>query len=151
MIENLQPGAHLTTPRTGYEHHGLYVGGGRVLHYGGYSRPGRSAPVEEVTLAEFTRGRGFTVRSAESTQFSGQQAVARARSRLGEDRYSLLTNNCEHFVTWSRTGSARSRQVEIWQDRLALARAAIARVIGRAVPDGFRRPVAFSRNEAICP
>ncbi|MET0507745.1 MAG: lecithin retinol acyltransferase family protein [Burkholderiaceae bacterium] len=149
MIESLQPGAHLTTPRAGYEHHGLYAGGGRVLHYGGYSRPGRGAPVEEVTLAEFTRGRGFTVCSGESARFSGPQAVARARSRLGENRYSLLTNNCEHFVTWSRTGIARSRQVEIWQDRLALARAAMARALGWAMPDGSRRPVAFTRNGAV--
>ena len=39
-------------------------------------------------------------------------AVERARSRLGEDRYRLWSNNCEHFVHWCLTGSARSRQVE---------------------------------------
>ena len=31
--------------------------------------------------------------------FSGAQAIARARNRLG-DGYSMLRNNCEHFVTW---------------------------------------------------
>jgi hypothetical protein len=25
----------------------------------------------------------------------------RARSRLGESRYRLLTNNCEHFCSWA--------------------------------------------------
>ena len=27
--------AHLVTPRTLYSHHGIYVGGGRVIHYSG--------------------------------------------------------------------------------------------------------------------
>src|ERR1700693_2534039 len=30
-----QPGTHLVTPRHGYHHHGIYVGEGRVMHYGG--------------------------------------------------------------------------------------------------------------------
>jgi hypothetical protein len=38
--------------------------------------------------------------------------VSRARSRLGENRYRLLTNNCEHFSEWSRFGTSRSPQVE---------------------------------------
>ncbi|MGG1947245.1 lecithin retinol acyltransferase family protein [Trinickia sp. NRRL B-1857] len=37
--------------------------------------------------------------------------VARAQSRLGEDRYRILTNNCEHFCTWCVQGFARSEQV----------------------------------------
>ncbi len=43
--------------------------------------------------------------------FSGAQAIARARTRLG-DGYSMLRNNCEHFVTWARTGKAESQQVK---------------------------------------
>ncbi|MCG9053036.1 lecithin retinol acyltransferase family protein [Laribacter hongkongensis] len=29
----MQRGDHLVTARTGYEHHGLYLGQGRVIHY----------------------------------------------------------------------------------------------------------------------
>ena len=39
------------------------------------------------------------------------EAVARALSRVGEHRYSLLGNNCEHFASWCATGAAVSRQV----------------------------------------
>jgi hypothetical protein len=51
------------------------------------------------------------------------EAVARARSRLGENHYHLLTNNCEHFCTWCLLGQARSEQVEtcLRHPRLALA------------------------------
>ncbi len=148
MIESLQPGAHLTSPRAGYVHHGLYAGNGRVLQYGGYSRLGRRAPVEEVTLAQFAGGREVSVKAGEPACFSGPEIVARARSRLAEDRYHLLTNNCEHFVTWCRTGTARSRQVEGWQDRLSAARGALTWVVGWAIPDGPRRLPAFRRNQA---
>ena len=43
--------------------------------------------------------------------FSGAQAIARARNRLG-DGYSMLRNNCEHFVTWARIGKGESQQVK---------------------------------------
>lgn len=32
--------------------------------------------------------------------------MLRALSRLGEEKYHLITNNCEHFVRWCRSGSA---------------------------------------------
>jgi hypothetical protein len=44
--------------------------------------------------------------------FTPQETVARARSRLGEQGYDLVANNCEHFAWWCKTGEARSEQVE---------------------------------------
>jgi len=37
--------------------------------------------------------------------------VERAAARIGERRYSLSGNNCEHFVNWCATGVAISHQV----------------------------------------
>ena len=49
-------GAHLTTPRRGYNHHGEYVGRGRVVHYAGLSGFWQCAPVEfECSVPCFTR------------------------------------------------------------------------------------------------
>lgn len=42
----------------------------------------------------------------------GRDIVLRARSRLGECRYDLLSNNCEHFPNWCLRGESRSHQVE---------------------------------------
>ena len=42
--------------------------------------------------------------------FTGQEAIARARERMNQG-YSLLTSNCEHFVTEARTGQEQSIQV----------------------------------------
>jgi phage shock protein A len=37
--------------------------------------------------------------------------IHRAQSRLGERKYNLLFNNCEHFATWCKTGVSYSKQV----------------------------------------
>jgi hypothetical protein len=121
-------GAHLTTPRFGYTHHGIYIGAGRVVHYAGLSRSLARGPVEVVTLARFAGGRGIVVDRGAAARFAPEQVVARAVSRLGEDRYRLATNNCEHFCTWCRSGDGRSEQVErlVRPLRSALADAARA-------------------------
>jgi hypothetical protein len=103
--------AHLVTPRAFYTHHGIYVGNGRVVHYRGLERGWRRGPVEEVSLKRFARGRSVSVRH-DSRRFGRNEVVARARSRLGELGYRLLTNNCEHFCAWALQGESRSRQVE---------------------------------------
>jgi hypothetical protein len=107
-------GAHLITPRRGYLHHGIYVGASRVVHYSGLSRGLRRGPVEEVPLAGFACGRPIWVRRTASSTFDLWEIVGRARSRVGENCYRLLTNNCEHFCEWCLRGTPRSLQVEEW-------------------------------------
>jgi hypothetical protein len=104
--------AHVLTARTGYTHHGIYVGDGRVVHYRGLSRHLRAGPVEEVSLAEFAQGHPVRVRPHADPRFDRQDVIERARSRLGENAYRLLSNNCEHFCEWCVLGRSRSRQIE---------------------------------------
>jgi len=118
-------GAHMVTRRWGYTHHGIYVGRGRVVQYGGLSLGLHRGPVEEVTLSQFALGRAIWIRSSESTSLNRDEVVRRARSRLGENRYHVLTNNCEHFCEWCVCGEHRSYQV----DRL-IARASFLRLFG---------------------
>ena len=105
------PGAHLVTPRAFYEHHGIYVGGGRVIHYAGLANRLWPGPVEEVSLAAFAHGHRIRVRHG-PRRFDCVEVLARARSRLTERRYAIFTNNCEHFCTWVLRGEPRSGQVE---------------------------------------
>jgi hypothetical protein len=104
-------GAQLVTPRHGYSHHGIYVGNGRVVHYAGLCESLQAGPVEEVSLERFAANRPVWIEYRPLPGFAAGQVVARARSRLGESRYRLLTNNCEHFCTWCRYGCPRSDQV----------------------------------------
>jgi hypothetical protein len=107
------PGAHITSPRRGYLHHGIYVGNGRVVHYAGLAHCFFRGPVEEVSLAQFAGGRSVWTRWRRQPAFDSAEIIRRARSRVGEDRYQILHNNCEHFCEWCIQGESRSYQVEI--------------------------------------
>jgi len=106
------PGTHLVTSRRGYMHHGIYVGRGMVVHYAGLSGFLRSGPVEEVTMSRFSMGRAVRIIEYSESKYSPQEIVVRARSRLGENEYHVLRNNCEHFCSWCISGRSRSMQVE---------------------------------------
>jgi hypothetical protein len=133
MNEELPLGAHLVTPRGWYSHHGIHVGNGRVVHYSGFCHGLHRGPVEETSLADFTRGRGLVVRAHRKSRFGAHEIVARARSRLGENGYRLLGNNCEHFCEWCVTGNAHSEQVERILGRVRAITAATRRLAERAV------------------
>src|SRR3984893_6675624 len=126
-------GSHLVTPRCGYLHHGIYVGARKVIHYSGLAHGLRRGPVEEVPFAHFARGHRVLMRSHAPSDFDVRKAICRARSRVGEDRYRLLTNNCEHFCEWCLRGTARSFQVEAWLARPRLTLLATLRLLSRAL------------------
>ena len=114
LLEKEEPplGAHLVTPRRGYTHHGIYVGRGKVVHYKSAVRRLCRGPVEEVSLGRFALGRTIWVQVHRTPRFNAAEVAHRARSRIGEDRYRLFTNNCEHFCEWCLQDEARSYQVE---------------------------------------
>lgn len=109
-MEDSMKGDHIYVDRGLYTHHGIELMEGKVIHYSG--EPGSKEPGRIVasTLGEFLRGGKRRVcRSRKS--FSREEVVRRALSRLGEEKYNLVTNNCEHFATWCRTGRIESGQV----------------------------------------
>ena len=110
--EEPQPGSHLISPRRGYVHHGIYVGDGKVVHYGGLARARLRGRIEEVSITQFAFGRSVWTRNSDLPSFPPQEVIWRARSRVGENRYQVLRNNCEHFCEWCLRGEPRSYQVE---------------------------------------
>lgn len=91
-----------------YEHHGIDCGDGTVIHY---SKAEPLATVRRSSMAAFTMGNPVFVKSR-PTGYIADVVVQRAESRLGEQAYNLISNNCEHFATWCKTGVTRSDQVE---------------------------------------
>jgi hypothetical protein len=110
-------GSHVVTPRRHYLHHGIYVGDGKIVHYAGLANGLQRGPVEETSLVFFSRGHPILFRSHADSSFDPCDVIRRARSRIGEDSYCLLTNNCEHFCEWCLHGKPRSYQVEAWLAR----------------------------------
>ena len=96
---NLDCADHICVTRykpTPYTHHGLYLGLGLVIHYD-FNR------ICIVTLEQFAKGMPIFIVQSKIT-YSREEVMVRAVSRLGEEKYNLITNNCEHFVRWCRSG-----------------------------------------------
>jgi len=110
----LQAGDVVFIDRVLYRHYGIYAGKGRVIHYSGVnSNFGQDVGVRETSLKHFAGGgKCSVVKFVGSQPFSGKETVNRARSRLGEKKYDLIFNNCEHFAFWCKTGRSKSIQVE---------------------------------------
>ena len=106
----MQIGDHLVTPRTGYTHHGLYLGNQQVIHYSGKSRHDQGS-IQQVTLEEFCDGNSCRVRDYPFRVYGRKESVERAYERLGEASYSILFNNCEQFVAWCIMGFGYSEQL----------------------------------------
>lgn len=107
----LQPGEHLVSPRSGYQHHGLYLGDHQVIHYLGVSAGGQAGHIAITTLAEFCQGRGHSVMPHNRRTYDRRESIDRAYTRLGEAHYHVLFNNCEHFVLWCIEGFHYSPQI----------------------------------------
>jgi hypothetical protein len=111
-IMGLKKGDHLVSDRGLYTHHGIYIGDNKVIHYSGLSDDIESGPIEIVDLEEFHKGNGYYVESHSNKKYSSEEIVRRAKSRLGEDSYSVTGNNCEHFVNWAIEDKHISKQVD---------------------------------------
>ena len=103
---------HLQVPRRHglFNHHGIDLGDGTVAHY----LEGRE--ILRSSVSEFSQGEVVSVMDHADASPAGV-TLRRAMSRLGEQNYNLLFNNCEHFATWCKTGRHRSEQVDSVIDR----------------------------------
>jgi hypothetical protein len=104
-------GDHLVTSRLGYTHHGIYIGDNRVIHYSGLADGISSGDISTTSLTQFAKGNDISVKAHPNRKYGADESVERAYSRLGEDWYNVLVNNCEHFVTWCIDGFHSSSQV----------------------------------------
>lgn len=89
-----------------YEHHGIDCGDRTVIHY---RKP--SEIIERTSIDIFSKGKKIYLRDY-PIRYIPDTVLNRAESRLGEQQYNLLFNNCEHFATWCVTGVSKSQQVE---------------------------------------
>ncbi len=137
-------GQHLIIKKAGgtYTHHALGLGEGEVIHYSGLANDLTTAGViEEVDLEEFAQGKSIEIRPHLERQYTADEAIVRARLRLGEDQYHILHNNCEHFVGWCITGEHRSQQSR--RGKLLYSAGMGARALV-----GVKNPVAFLAGAA---
>ncbi|QLI80271.1 lecithin retinol acyltransferase family protein [Chitinibacter fontanus] len=118
----MQKDDHLISARIGYSHHGIYIGRNKVIHYSGSSLgKNEKGVIEIVDLETFCQGNGYTTQTYPFRTFSRDETVELAKSRLGEEWYSVILNNCEHFATWCIQGFHHSHQVSRLIDAATLS------------------------------
>ena len=103
--KDLKRGDHIYANYGGYTHHGIYCGDGKVIHYGAKGK------IREVSLSSFAQHHHVSVQKYDHA-YPADRVVSRAKKRLGEKKYHLLFNNCEHFATSCKVGRSRCRQLE---------------------------------------
>ena len=132
-------GDHIKVSRGAYDHHGIDVGNGEVIHYSGeMNAEKKNAVICSVSKAAFAAGGKVDIVKHDDKCYSRDETVRRAKKHLGEGlgKYDFLGNNCEHFARWCKTGTKESRQVQRVVKGVvggALARGAAIRLFGASL------------------
>uniref|UniRef100_A0A8C9KGF7 Lecithin retinol acyltransferase n=1 Tax=Panthera tigris altaica TaxID=74533 RepID=A0A8C9KGF7_PANTA len=138
-ISRFLRGDVLEVPRTHLTHYGIYLGDNRVAHMMPdillaltddkrltqkvvsnkrliLGVIGRGARVRVDTVEDFAYGADILVnhldKSLKRKALLNEEVAQRAEKLLGLTSYSLLWNNCEHFVTYCRFGTPISPQAD---------------------------------------
>ncbi|XP_066488892.1 lecithin retinol acyltransferase [Tiliqua scincoides] len=138
-ISYFKPGDLLEVPRTLFVHFGIYLGNNRVAHLMPDVLPAftndqkqiqkvvtnkrlilgviaKMARIRVDTVEDFAYGGPILVNHMDKlfkdSILCDEEVVCRAEKLVGATEYSLLWNNCEHFVTYCRYGSLVSFQTD---------------------------------------
>lgn len=114
----LTPGAQVRVRRSGYYHHGIYIGNGEIVHFDGspadQGTDAAAVRVRRTGMEEFLRGGLPELRiygRAERKMLRAPDEIAAAAlSAVGRGGYDYRTNNCEHFSNECAFGEHYSRQ-----------------------------------------
>lgn len=145
-----QTGCHLRVDFRWYQHHGISLGDGRVVHFGRGVFDLENACVEVVTEEEFSAGRPIQVVDS-PVSFDPSTVAERALDRVGERGYELFENNCEHFAHWCRSGQWKSQQASAFETVIRQSAAVGTRAtVGRQLVAATikRLPTAVARASA---
>lgn len=137
--QRFQRGDLLEVPRTLFTHFGIYLGEDRVAHLIPDILPAlttdsrliqqmvtntrlllgvisKRASIRTDTVEDFAYGAGILLnhmdKAVPRSPLCGEEVAQRAERLVGAVSYSLLWNNCEHFVTYCRYGTAQSLQTD---------------------------------------
>ncbi|XP_011897396.1 PREDICTED: retinoic acid receptor responder protein 3 isoform X2 [Cercocebus atys] len=123
-----KPGDLIEIFRLGYEHWALYIGDDYVIHLAppdgypaassssAFSVAGGIAVVKQELLKDVLEGCKYRVNNSLDRRFEPLPVgviISSAKELVGQKmKYSIVSRNCEHFVTKLRYGRSHCQQVE---------------------------------------
>ncbi len=115
----IYPGDHIYYSCGAYDHHGIYCGDFSyknklyedvVIHFQGKHKGGT---IREISYEKFAKGQEIYVAQYQTGScYTPDKVVDRAVNKLNQPGYDLVSNNCEHFAHWCRTGENFSEQID---------------------------------------
>jgi predicted nicotinamide N-methyase len=112
-------GAHIRVQIQSIYHHGIYIGNNEVIQFGLLSdmlKPKEEVKVLVSSIEEFLQGGFLEVRvfdrKERKIKNDDLKIVEIAKSKLGEDGYDIVHNNCEHFANFCIFNKKESKQID---------------------------------------
>ena len=97
-----------------YKHFGIYINENCVIHYDGKldDKFFHEMCIRKTNMDRFLAGNNsYKIYNFKECKFNPDEVVKRANSRIGEENFNLILNNCEHFGYWCKTGIHKSNQI----------------------------------------
>ncbi|KAM9470551.1 retinoic acid receptor responder 3-like [Clarias gariepinus] len=122
-----EPGDLIEIDRGAYQHWGIYVGDGYIIHLvsSDFAQAASNslacmmenkAVVKKEKLSDVAGNDKYTINNQLDTKYKPHpvdEILKEAESFVGKDLpYSVVSKNCEHFVTCLRYGKPESQQVQ---------------------------------------
>ena len=112
-------GAHIRVQIQSIYHHGIYIGNDEVIQFGllcDMLKPKEEVKVLVSSIEEFLQGGFLEVRvfdrKERKIKNDDLKIVEIAKSKLGEDGYDIVHNNCEHFANFCIFNKKESKQID---------------------------------------
>ena len=112
-------GAHIRVQIQSIYHHGIYIGNDEVIQFGllcDMLKPKEEVRVLVSSIEEFLQGGFLEVRvfdrKERKIKNDDLKIVEIAKSKLGEDGYDIVHNNCEHFANFCIFNKKESKQID---------------------------------------
>lgn len=106
-------------------HYGIFVSDSEVIQYGRSSdifKNKEEVKVLSTSINEFLNGKFLEVREyslkEKLSKNNKDKIIKLARSRIGETKYDILNNNCEHFVNECVFNKHESSEAEKYSENL---------------------------------
>ena len=99
-----------------YIHYGIYINENCVFHYDGKIDDFflRKMCISKTTIDRFLDGNSQYYIDKRNSKFDNDEVVKRATQKIGEEKFNLIFNNCEHFSMWCKADLKTSKQVNLY-------------------------------------
>lgn len=138
----MAPGDHIKVYHGIYTHHGIDCGDGTVIHYKGGLDQKINAVISRTAKRIFSSGREIFVVNYKEC-LPPESVMKLAYSRLNENNYHLLFNNCEHFAMYCKTGQFENNLIDLGVVKLGDAAIVAVKNPATAIGDVVNGVVCF--------